>query len=215
MAKNISKTIIANNKKLTLLAVSFSSEVPDYVEQIVKDAFEKLSPYITDDNQVLYIRDIPWLAIDGKYPGGNCHNRHEAMISVADWETEKQQIIGVVNHELHHMARWQNVGYGNTLGGAILSEGIATYYEELESGWKAPWSDAKLNNEILQNAISEWDSDKYNHQSWFFESEKGRWLGYGIGCRLAKRIFSDGFDLEKSLKISPAEIKGLLVDLDI
>jgi len=211
MKTSISETVISNGKQLIITVVSFSdSSVPDLVISIIKEVFEKLAPFMKDARQFIYIRDMPRLCIDGKYPSGNCYNRHEAMIALLSWEIDEQQLVSAVSHELHHMARWQNAGYGDSLGGSILSEGLATLYEELQSGWVPPWSQADFTQDVLADAIDNWENKNYNHSDWFFKSDKGRWLGYTVGYQLAKNLYKDGFDLENSLQVKSSEVKDLL-----
>jgi uncharacterized protein YjaZ len=214
VSTHISEVITYNKKELIVTAVSLSgSVVPDSILSIVGIAFKKLSPYIKDDRQVIYIRDIPSLSINVKYPGGHCFNRHEAMIALPKWNVEKQQLIATINHELHHMARWQNAGYGNSLGGAILSEGIATYYEELQSGWSPPWAKAKFTTLNLSDVLDNWNNEHYDHRSWFIGSDKGRWVGYAIGYRLAKELYKNGFNLRESLLIKSDEVNIIAAKL--
>lgn len=196
----------SSGKTLSIFCSVFhEGAIPDAVIHDAKDAFQKLAPFIHNDNQVLYLRDIPFLAIKGKYPSGHCFNPYEAMIALASWQDDAQQIKAAINHELHHMARWQNPGYGETLGGAILSEGIATYYENLQSGWRAPWAETAFTNDALEDAVENWGNNVYDHNAWFFEGPHGEWVGYGIGLRLAGALFKDGFDLERSIMIEPDE----------
>jgi uncharacterized protein YjaZ len=198
-----------NNHALQTLLVSLQGDtIPEYVAETSRDAFEQIAPYLADDSQVLYIRDIQFLAIDGKYPGGHCYNRSEAMIAVPDWKTDKQQLVAAINHELHHMARWQNAGYGETLGGALLSEGIASYYEQLRSGWQSPWSCAEVSKENATEALGQWNNAEYDHNQWFFDGQYGKWIGYSLGTKLANRLYEAGFSLEDSLKITPDKAKS-------
>jgi len=182
MAETLSTKIAFNKKQLNLLCVSLNGgELPSWLRDEVAEAFQAVSRYITNGNQTVYIRDIPFLAIEGRYPGGHCYNPYEVMIAVPDWEVDRTQLKTAINHELHHMARWQNAGYGETLGGAILSEGIATYYEELVSGWTPPWAKVAVSNQAKSAAQAAWDSTQYSHTDWFFEGSSGKWIGYGIG----------------------------------
>lgn len=214
MSNTLSHEIVLHNKTLSLFAASLKNEdLPAWLLEEVIKSFEALAPFIKGSNQVLYIRDIPFLAIDGKYPGGHCYNAYEAMIAVPNWKTRKQQIVAAINHELHHMTRWQNPGYGTTLGGALLSEGIATYYEELSSGWTPPWAEVKVVKTAIEAALKEWGSLDYNHTDWFFKGAHGRWVGYGIGYQLAKKIFENDFSLEKSISITPDDAENLLAQM--
>jgi len=214
MAKTNSATFSFNNKSLNMFCVSLQGQdIPAWLDDEVKRAFEALAALIKYENQVIYLRDIKFLAIDGKYPGGHCYNAYEAMIAVPDWLANKQQMVAAINHELHHMARWQNLGYGGTLGGALLSEGIATFYEQLISGWSSPWSQASVSYAALEAAIKAWDDNDYDHNNWFFNGTYGKWTGYGIGYQLAKHIFIDGFNLNRSVLENPSEAKVILEKL--
>lgn len=209
--------ISKNSKKLIVFATSLQGDpIPSYLEKVITDAFEPLTPYIKDERQVVYIRDIETLAIDGKYPGGNCYHRYEAFFAVPSWDPDKlnkQQFAASINHELHHLARWQNAGYGNTLGGAILSEGLATFYEEKMSGWTPPWSQVELSEAMVSNVLSEWDNEQYDHKDWFFNGKLGRWVGYSIGYNAAKELYKGGFNLGDSLEVKPEQIKDIVRSL--
>lgn len=214
MSSNLSQSFNNNGKTLNAFIVSFSGDpIPEYLEEVVANVFKELSIVMNDIEQVLYIRDIKFLAIDGIYPGGHCYNRHEAMIALPSWKVDKKQLQASIAHELHHMARWQNVGYGDTLGGAILSEGIATYYEKLISGWTPPWADVELTKAMVQAARNDWDNNGYNHSDWFFESNLGRWAGYSIGYQIASELFKAKFSLEDSVKVHSNDVKPLLDNL--
>lgn len=215
MSKYISTEIVKNGKTLVLLEASFDVfNVSEHVKGVVAEAFECLSKHIHDKTQVLYIRDIPGLNIDGKYPLGHCYNRHEAMISIPTWAVgslDMHQLTASIYHELHHMARWQNVGYGTTLGEAILSEGIATYYEELMSGWTPPWAKVTVTKAMRRAAVREWDSDTYNHNEWFFEGKHGKWAGYAIGYELAQSLYTfKNLDLGHSVTIDADRFKDVV-----
>lgn len=206
----LSTQITKNSKTLSLLVVALQENaLPTELKSIVSAAFNEVAPFIHDGTQVLYIRDIPFLTIDGEYPAGHCYNRHEAMIAVPSWNNlSMRQLTSTIYHELHHMARWQNVGYGTTLGGAILSEGIATYYEILKSGVLPPYVKTEVTEQMLAAAKSEWSSKDYDHGQWFFESEWGRWAGYAIGYKLAKSFYdTDGFNLEHSVNVAAESVE--------
>jgi uncharacterized protein YjaZ len=217
MPSSIHSRITKNKKTLSLFVASLQgNELTEGIIEAASEAFEKLSPFIKNKDQVLYIRDIRSLAIDERYPVGHCYNQYEAMIVVPSWDSSlaTSQLKASINHELHHMARWQNAGYGNTLGGAILSEGFATYYEYQMSGWLPPWAQVSISKTMIKDALEEWDNQKYDHGGWFFGSHHERWTGYSLGYKLAKSIYKDEFNLADSVRITPdkakAEFKKLL-----
>jgi uncharacterized protein YjaZ len=214
MSSSLTTKFSSNGKAMHAFCISLHDEgIPDWISAEIQQAFEALAPYIKNEEQVLYIRDIPSLAIDSKFPGGHCYNEYAAMVALTAWADARRQIIATINHELHHMARWQNPGYGETLGGALLSEGIATYYQELISGWTPPWAKAEVSQNAIKGSLKQWDAKDYNHSEWFFQGPHGRWVGYGLGYRLAQKIFADGFDLAKSVTIQPSEARELLKTL--
>jgi len=99
------------------------------------------------------------------------------------------------------------------MGGAILSEGLATFYEELVSGWSPPWSKASISKKALEAAQKEWDDKDYSHGGWFYEGPHGKWIGYSLGYKLTQRIFAEGFDLAQSMSIKPEDVRSLLSDI--
>ncbi len=214
MSHSVNSQFGINGKTLNVLCVSLHGQnIPSWVTTTANQAFEKLVPYIKNSEQVLYIRDIPFLAIDKVYPAGHCYNQYEAMIALANWRPAKAQLQAAIHHELHHLARWQNPGYGTTLGGALLSEGIATFYEQKESGWTPPWAKATVANGALQDALKNWDNQNYDHNDWFYKGPHGKWVGYGIGYLLATKLFADGFNIARSVTVTPGEALPIMQQL--
>jgi hypothetical protein len=204
-------TIESSKKQLVIVLLNLGSIGPfNDIEKIVKPVFSELAPFLTRKKQVLYIRDIPKYAIDGKYVGGNAYIDCEAQISTPVWPADVAQMTGSIAHELHHLARWQTVGYGKTLGEAITSEGFASMYAQMKSHLKAPWTQTIISDEIKQKALREWDSQKYNHYEWFYKSKLGRWIGYSIGYQLIHKQFGNNLDIRQSLFVTSGTLKELL-----
>ena len=202
-----------NGNVLRLLALS--NERPgfdfDVLNKIVGEEFSALGGFIKENAQILFIRDNVDLSIEGTYPAGHTYFPTEAMIAVPSWRNlDLNELRAVIAHELHHMARWQNVGYGTTLGGAIASEGIATFYEEIRSGRKPKWAESVVSVEALAEAKKEWNSQSYNHQEWFYDGPYGRWIGYSLGYELAKKYFAQ-FDIEASISLDAKELHEQIV----
>lgn len=203
------KTYATQKGILNLFAMNSEQVDVDFsdLDLIVSEELELLSNFITGQEQFLYVRNNKMLCIDGQYPAGHTYFPYESMVAVPSWQKlSSVELRAVIAHELHHMARWQNAGYGETLGGALTSEGIATYYEEIRTGRKPIWAKTKLPNDIIEEAIKDWDNVNYDHQKWFFYGPYGRWAGYSLGYNLAKEMFST-FDIHKSINISSAEFK--------
>ena len=193
-----------NKASLNVMAVNFSSEVKsiNFIKPLVEKIASPLVAELPSGEYSLYIRDIKEYSIDGKYPGGHTYNMFESMISLPDWSCDHSQIESVVAHELHHLVRWHYAGYGYSLGEAVISEGIATLYEEEISGIKPIWSKTTLDKSVADRLIREWNDKNYNHAEWFFNGRHGRWIGYSAGYKIAKEIYPDGINLIDSLKIN-------------
>lgn len=205
--KSMVATITKSGKSLELLCVNFGPPVNlSFTKDLAAQIWAELAPFASNKVQTLYIRDLKQSSIDGKYPGGHSYNEFESMVALPSWKVNRIQIKSTIAHELHHLVRWQNAGYGNTLGGAILSEGMATFYEQLKSGWVPPWSRVAATATDIAGAKKSWNDQNYNHAEWFFGLKRQRWLGYGLGYRLASQLYQDKLDLTDSLTRQPASI---------
>ena len=90
-------------------------------------------------------------------------------------------------HESHHCLRWRKPGYGKTLGEAMISEGLATLFEEEHSGKPPIYAQVKIKQTEIEKARKNLDNEKYNHSDWFFGSKDvQRWFAYTYGYRLSK-----------------------------
>lgn len=95
-------------------------------------------------------------------------------------------------HELHHAARWDGPGYGETLGEALVSEGMAGHFaQEVCGRGPEPWE--MLNIHDIQHylfvAEEQWNHVGYDHPAWFFGSSTlPRWLGYSLGYQVVAQF---------------------------
>ncbi|HEY1646249.1 MAG TPA: DUF2268 domain-containing putative Zn-dependent protease [Candidatus Saccharimonadales bacterium] len=102
-------------------------------------------------------------------------------------DISEDSIVSQLLHETHHCMRWRDPGYGKTLGEAMISEGLATLYEEEHSGEVPIYAQVKIKQSDIDLANKELNNDKYNHQKWFFGIDKiAHWFGYSYGYKLAK-----------------------------
>ena len=134
-------------------------------------------------------RAIPGWGIGGRASGGtrvdlSLDPRYPGLASLLD-----ERLPSLAAHELHHIARMRGPGYGATLLGAMVSEGLADQYAlELYGRPSPPWVTELVGAELdfwLDRAESEFDSTSYDHDAWFFGgSAIPRWAGYAIGHRL-------------------------------
>lgn len=55
----------------------------------------------------------------------------------------EREFLYTLGHELHHCLRWGTVGYGDTLGEVLITEGLACHFEtELRNGAVPPYAAA-------------------------------------------------------------------------
>ena len=99
-----------------------------------------------------------------------------------------QSLERMLAHELHHSSRWDGPGYGETLGDALVSEGLAGHFvQEVYEGGPEPWEQLPSSTWLpyLTKAKSEWLNAEYDHTGWFFGSQEyPRWLGYSLGYQV-------------------------------
>ena len=203
-------TIKSNGANLNVTAIDFlGSKNIDFIKPLVRGAVKPMMPHLPAGEYFMYIRDLKALSIGGTYPGGNCYNNKEIMIALPSWDCAKVSIRATIAHEMHHLLRWQYAGFGTTLAEAMLSEGLATLYEEEVSKVRPPWSKAKVNRKALKQAIVEWDNSSYDHDVWFFDGKYGHWVGYSVGYKMARFLYPSGIDLKKSFELKVGDSKIL------
>ena len=115
-------------------------------------------------------------------------------------------MIDTLAHECHHAARWQTVGYGETLFEGIISEGLADHFaqEITERKDLHLWDRALKSKQIkewLTKAKKEFDNKKYSQYDWFFGSkERGipKWTAYSLGFYLVDNYLKKHLDMKAS-----------------
>lgn len=102
-------------------------------------------------------------------------------------------IIRTIVHEIHHLLRWDQPGYGKSLGEALVSEGLAGHFVmQVLGGECDPWDAVTPSPDVTRRALNEWSRLDYDHAEWFFGSGKIRkWSGYGLGHRLISTYFAE------------------------
>lgn len=98
-----------------------------------------------------------------------------------------EDIVSTIVHETHHCLRWRDPGYGKTLGEALISEGLASLFEEECSGQTPIYAQVKIKPSEIKAAKKLFNSKTYNHSKWFFGAKEiQRWFGYTYGYQLCK-----------------------------
>ena len=96
----------------------------------------------------------------------------------------------------HLAMRAAGPGYGFTLGGALVSEGLAGQFVRLVLAsppeiWETAVEDDELDSLWPQHR--ELMTPKYDHSAWFSGTgDKPRWLGYALGCKIVEHWLVSG-----------------------
>ena len=153
---------------------------------------------------------IPELGIAGK-------SIYEGDI-VIDIDFSRKDIPHVINkelpstllHEFSHIVREATVGYGKTLLGALISEGIGSYVENKLLRRTMPYT------KPIRHELKYWQKAKrflgkktYNHFEWFFGRGKlPRWIGYRLGYLLVDSFMQrqENLSLEQLVRIKSHEV---------
>jgi hypothetical protein len=214
-----SSEITKNGKTLILLTANLSStEVPAYITSVISEAFEKFSEYMQEKTQVMYIRDIPELCVNGDHPYSYCTNSREIVIAIERWGLglDMMQFTLAVYKELFVMARLQNVGSEGTFGEAVFGEGVGLYFAELMTTFVPPCAKIKVTKKLRRAALLRWDFRFFSYRKWFYEGRRGKWIGSAIGYELAKSLYPEGktYELKNAITAYPKWHKDSVWELN-
>jgi uncharacterized protein YjaZ len=75
----------------------------------------------------------------------------------------------------------------DTVGEAMISEGMASLYEEEHSGETPTYATTTISSDDIARAKMLINDTTYDHSEWFFGSKAvSRWFGYTYGYQLCK-----------------------------
>ncbi len=177
------------NKYIANASGEFGREILDKIDDgfaqgraIVRD---KLG---ADKIDVVFVNDpmnvIPEIGIGGYSPGP-----YNIYVSLdPNFKTfSVEDMVSTILHETHHCMRWRNPGYGLSLGEAMISEGLATLFEEEYSGKTPIYAQVNIKQEEIDKAKKNLNNKKYNHSDWFFGgTDTQRWFAYTYGYKMSK-----------------------------
>ena len=187
------------------------------LEKTLKGAVDKTARHIRLHPIDIIISDDPPHVIPGFGHGARTQNPYTIRISLdpafPDFEhVIKKEIPRTISHELHHAVRWKTKGYGTTLLERLVSEGLATHFEqEVWGGKPSPWAIALSKQELYnvqRQAQREYAAVSYDHRRWFYGTgDLPRWAGYSLGCHLVGRYLKKHSDQTAAALVNaPAEI---------
>ena len=107
----------------------------------------------------------------------------------------RHDVLKAVYHEFHHVLRWDGPGYGETLGEALVSEGLAqVFVHEMMDCPPEPWevmSSGVDLRALCLRAHAAFDATGYDHDAWFFGAgDLPDGAGYALGRMLAERVLA-------------------------
>ena len=110
-------------------------------------------------------------------------------------ENLHDEVLKTLFHEAHHALRWEGPGYGETLGGALVSEGLAQrFVHEMMSCPPEPFEHAvpaSTCEAYRPHARAGFDDMDYDHAGWFYGAAAiPNWLGYTLGLRMVDRFLA-------------------------
>jgi len=189
----------------------------DLLRETTEDVLRDVEARIELPDVDIVLQDSPSGAIPGNPTGGDCYEPHLVRVSIdPTFEDFDERIVddlrSTLTHELHHAARSATVGFGNTLRGALISEGLTAHFDiEVNGGDPKPW-DIKVQGEELAEmkelAQEDLDNEEYNHAEWFFGSRhRGilQWTGYSLAFALVGDYLKESGKTAGELVDVPAE----------
>ena len=160
---------------------------------------------------------IPELGLNGfaHTPGRITISLDPASPRIDDRE-RPLRVLGILAHEFHHVARMRGGVWSRTLGGRLVTEGLAQCFEE-EAGAPTPFYAVSLDKATLEKmgerARPLLSATDFDHNAWMFgrrgDPEWPRNTGYSLGYALAKAwLASRDLSAVDAVGVSDAEITG-------
>ena len=169
----------------------------DALEQRIAQTWDRVAPLLQLPSVDIVVHRDPGNIIAEWGVGGYTPSAHLVYLAIDTQRLSRQPeavlqyLHRITAHELHHCARWSAPGYGTTLGEALVSEGLACLFEAEQSDQIPPFYATALNADDQQRlyaqAITEKDTQPYNHYQWFFGTHPERitrHAGYSLGYAL-------------------------------
>ncbi len=129
------------------------------------------------------------LAVMGYAPGPGVIELILDLSAAGDQEYLRAEVLKTMFHEYHHALRWEGPGYGNTLGEALVTEGLAqAFVHEMIDCPPEPWETMPHGvdlAQLCQRADAAFEDADYAHEAWFFGAgDLPEWTGYALGRAL-------------------------------
>jgi uncharacterized protein YjaZ len=178
-------------KRIQLHILDASETFNDQLENIEKAfefAREKAEALLDLKGVDVVVRDlaeytIPELGIGGFTPADG----HIVYISIdPSRKLDSIDIRAQILHELHHCARNQTYGFKRSLADDLISEGLASLFEEEVTGKRPLYSQVEISAENIEQAKKIISSQEpYSLDEWFYGTKDiPKWFGYSYGYKI-------------------------------
>jgi uncharacterized protein YjaZ len=180
MKDNIFSHILNSTGELDHLIEKFNSAF----HKAKKIIIEQLNADQIDIMLITSNRTIKDQGISGYAPGP--HHLYVRVDPKFKDITEENMILTIL-HETHHCMRIRKYGIPDNLAEGLVSEGLATLYEEEHSGSVPIYAQVKITQKEIDLANKSLRDDNYDRTRWFFGDDNlPLWFGYSYGYKLAK-----------------------------
>ncbi len=168
------------------------------IEEVVRETLATVRSLIPLDGITILVESgtglvIPEIGIGGRADAGTIrldfNPNFPALTASVDTE-----LLPLLAHEMHHVARFRAVGFSSNLFEAMIDEGLADHFSvEVARVGPPIWSSALAAEQLAtwsERARDEWFNSSYNHNGWFFGEAPPipRWAGYTIGFDLVDQF---------------------------
>jgi uncharacterized protein YjaZ len=204
--------------KLNLHIINANGALDKFLPQIkraVEHADRYAVPRLNIDKEIDVIFRIPGMSgfyIPEENIGGRAENNQLVQIVINNdaKKLDESLIFQTLCHELCHVIRYRKFPkYDLRLSAGIISEGLATVFEEISlienklknTGYFLLEVQNTTNFNVIYDKIkSDFDSKHWDSRKYFFEGDKKlklpRWSGYKVGYYLIKKYLeSSGADI--------------------
>ena len=197
------------NKYIANASNEFGPEILNKIEQGFSEGLKIIRKKLNADKiDIVFVNApmnvLPEIGIGGYSPGPyNIYINLDPKFTTFAVEA----IVSTILHETHHCMRWRNPGYGLSLGEAMISEGLATLFEEESSGKTPIYAQVKIKQEEIEKANKSLNNKEYNHSDWFFRGkDTQRWFAYTYGHKISKSYSQKVSKTAAELVNTPAKL---------
>lgn len=195
----------------------FTSEEKKYLRKIIRRAVQRASS-ILNMNWLINVTVYPFNQyVNGKpWVIGSAQSKEWFQLTVPPKTYKRNDLLGTIYHEMHHMARGYCILHNETerqgfLLNSIFSEGLATTFEiEQTVGYIPEYAcyDLRVLSEWFPKLKEEMWRIDYDHEAWFFGDG---WMGYKLGKCFVDQIIKNNptYDSVKLLNTSAEELLKL------